>query len=169
MALIIILILMEVCWLDLIVEQRNSAAAEYDYMVSGRSQTPATGNDLLQIGYRENAILTWGQFDNDYDITVAGYNSPIPRIHALVFSSTATSPKVYFINGARQTLINNGTPVASQPLVAYENANFGSYDGLGYYQGNIGEIIIFNRGLKNEERRSIEEYLGKKWKIEISN
>jgi hypothetical protein len=66
-------------------------------------------------------------------------------------------------------LINNGTPVASQPLVAYENANFGSYDGLGYYQGNIGEIIIFNRGLKNEERRSIEEYLGKKWKIEISN
>lgn len=33
----------------------------------------------------------------------------------------------------------------------------------GYFGGAIGEIIIYDRVLKQEERRSIETYLGKKW------
>ena len=34
-----------------------------------------------------------------------------------------------------------------------------------FFNGSMGEIIIFNRALKNEEMDYIEEYLGKKWKI----
>jgi prepilin-type N-terminal cleavage/methylation domain-containing protein len=37
-----------------------------------------------------------------------------------------------------------------------------------YLIGQIGEIIIFDRALNTEERRSIELYLGKKWAIKIS-
>lgn len=37
-----------------------------------------------------------------------------------------------------------------------------------YLIGQIGEIIIFDRALNAEERRSIELYLGKKWAIKIS-
>ena len=33
--------------------------------------------------------------------------------------------------------------------------------------GLIGEIIIFERPLKNEERQSIESYLGKKFNIKL--
>jgi hypothetical protein len=36
-----------------------------------------------------------------------------------------------------------------------------------YYDGDIGEIIIFDRALKTEERQSIEKYLGQKWGIKI--
>ncbi|MDX2083528.1 MAG: prepilin-type N-terminal cleavage/methylation domain-containing protein [Rickettsiales bacterium] len=35
--------------------------------------------------------------------------------------------------------------------------------------GNIGEIIIFDRSLKDEERKAVENYLGKKWGITITN
>lgn len=34
-----------------------------------------------------------------------------------------------------------------------------------YFKGYVGEIIIFDRALRREERQSIEEYLGKKWGI----
>ncbi len=34
-----------------------------------------------------------------------------------------------------------------------------------FFNGSMGEIIIFNRALKNEEMDYIEVYLGKKWKI----
>jgi prepilin-type N-terminal cleavage/methylation domain-containing protein len=152
-----------------IVEQRTTGTGDYKYMLAS-SDNPGVQNQLLQIGYRNDTTLTWGQFANDYDITVASYTSPTPRIHAAVFNSSATSPKIYFINGAQQTLNVNGSPTASQGLTSYTNATFGFY-GTGqnvYYKGNIGEIIIFNRALKTEERRSIEEYLSKKWKIKIS-
>ncbi len=34
-----------------------------------------------------------------------------------------------------------------------------------YFDGNVGEIIIFNRALKTEERQAVENYLAKKWVI----
>lgn len=34
-----------------------------------------------------------------------------------------------------------------------------------FFNGSMGEIIIFNRALKNDEMDYIEAYLGKKWKI----
>lgn len=37
-----------------------------------------------------------------------------------------------------------------------------------YFSGYIGEIIIYDRSLKTEERRAVESYLGKKWGIAIS-
>lgn len=37
-----------------------------------------------------------------------------------------------------------------------------------FMNGTIGEIIIFDRALTTEERKSIESYLGKKWLIKVS-
>lgn len=36
-----------------------------------------------------------------------------------------------------------------------------------YLNGVIGEIIIFDRALKTDERKAIESYLGKKWRIVV--
>jgi len=36
-----------------------------------------------------------------------------------------------------------------------------------YFNGHIGEVIIFDRALKDEERISIQNYLGKKWGVKI--
>lgn len=37
-----------------------------------------------------------------------------------------------------------------------------------FLNGFIGELIIFDRALKTEERKAIEGYLGKKWSIKVS-
>lgn len=36
-----------------------------------------------------------------------------------------------------------------------------------HWNGDIGEIIIYSRALKTDERQDIEKYLAKKWKIKI--
>jgi prepilin-type N-terminal cleavage/methylation domain-containing protein len=38
---------------------------------------------------------------------------------------------------------------------------------VGGFKGDIGEIIIFRRGLKNSEIAKVEEYLSKKWRIAL--
>lgn len=46
------------------------------------------------------------------------------------------------------------------------------YDASGQDQswvGDIGEIIIFNRSVKTEERKSVEKYLSQKWGIAVSS
>jgi prepilin-type N-terminal cleavage/methylation domain-containing protein len=35
------------------------------------------------------------------------------------------------------------------------------------FNGYIGEIIVYNRALKNQERVAVEQYLGKKWGIKV--
>ncbi|MES2961015.1 MAG: LamG-like jellyroll fold domain-containing protein [Pseudomonadota bacterium] len=37
-----------------------------------------------------------------------------------------------------------------------------------FFDGNIGEIIIFDRALKNYERQNVEKYLSQKWQIPLS-
>ena len=37
-----------------------------------------------------------------------------------------------------------------------------------HFPGHIGEVIIFNRALKDKEIKSIESYLGQKWGIKVS-
>jgi prepilin-type N-terminal cleavage/methylation domain-containing protein len=37
-----------------------------------------------------------------------------------------------------------------------------------YYNGSIAEIIVYSRGLKTEERQSVEKYLSQKWGIKLS-
>jgi prepilin-type N-terminal cleavage/methylation domain-containing protein len=37
-----------------------------------------------------------------------------------------------------------------------------------YFNGSIGELMIFNQNPKNEDRKYIEQYLGKKWGIKVS-
>jgi hypothetical protein len=37
-----------------------------------------------------------------------------------------------------------------------------------FFNGMIGEIIVFNRSLNNEDRKEIEKYLGKKWGIKVN-
>ena len=32
----------------------------------------------------------------------------------------------------------------------------------------LGEMIVFNRSLSNEDRKEIEKYLGKKWGIKVN-
>ncbi len=75
-------------------------------------------------------------------------------------------------NGTNGTLYANkvaGTATATGASKNIGILNIGSYNSGSarsrYLDGDIGEIIIFNRALKNEERVSVENYLAKKWGV----
>jgi len=146
-----------------IVEQRT--ANNIDNMIISASGTSMGANEALLVGYGSNTIFAWAQYANDGHIDIDGFSSVIPKIHSLIFNSRAASPKIYYLNGAVQVMDFTGADPAHR-LDSYENATFANFQN-GNYQGNVGEIIIFNRGLKREERQSIESYLSKKWGIKI--
>jgi prepilin-type N-terminal cleavage/methylation domain-containing protein len=78
-------------------------------------------------------------------------------------SSTALR---FFENGeqvSNRSTISDLVPTAVDGKLTLGDANDYSFNGY------IGEVIIFDRALKDEERISIEEYLGKKWGVRISS
>jgi prepilin-type N-terminal cleavage/methylation domain-containing protein len=42
------------------------------------------------------------------------------------------------------------------------------YDASAPFGGYIGEVIVYDRAIKKEERQAVEEYLGKKWGISMT-
>ena len=83
------------------------------------------------------------------------------------FNSGTSTPRTiaYYKNGTSTSNVsdtnNNGIAWAS-PRIGSINTNYVLYNGI------IGEIVIFSRTLKPEERDSITSYLGKKWGIKTS-
>jgi len=67
-------------------------------------------------------------------------------------------------NGA----INGAYGAGTAPLIigARDVQNIGKFDS--YFSGKVGEIIIFNRAVRNDERKLIEKYLAKKWSLDIN-
>lgn len=84
-----------------------------------------------------------------------------------IFNTSASPIKTlrYYRNGS---LISTATDTDSNDI-AWTSPRLGSINTtLLFYDGYIGEIIIFSRTLKAEERTSITSYLGKKWGIKTS-
>jgi prepilin-type N-terminal cleavage/methylation domain-containing protein len=143
-----------------IVEQRRSNADSW--MFGGSSY----GLDMcLHIGYYGGVNLRHAQFadtPNDCLNCVAAYSTPTPRLHIVRLSSV--DGRRYYLNSSTPSF---QTPAVKQFLVSYNNAFIGRFGG-GYFNGDIGEIIIFTSALKAEELSSIQNYLAKKWGIKIS-
>lgn len=86
-----------------------------------------------------------------------GTTTPVSQYVNGVVSYTSPSGNDYFTNAKNLTtnlLIGAYTPDAG---TTYSKK----------FVGYIGEVIIFDRALKAEERQSVEKYLGKKWGVKI--
>ncbi len=148
-----------------VVEQRRaiSGSGDFNFFIG---QVPPSGstNNILHLGYLDNTTMTFAQFGNDYNVTVPGYISPIPIIHTFRFSNTRG--KDYYKNGGTP-LIYETTGGALTGLTTYDNAAIAGYFTV-FYIGDISEVILFNKTLSDNERKDIERYLSKKWRIVVS-
>ncbi len=68
----------------------------------------------------------------------------------------------HYVNGAVANSVGSNSGVLTKTLGIVSIGN-------GSYQGNIGEVIIFTKALTTTERKSVEQYLGKKWGIAINS
>lgn len=128
--------------------------------------TSGAGTTLL-IGRKTSTSIFAGFYGSGHSFT-----APSSISNSAVYSwvrqsggNTQTGNTIYF-NGASQTLANEGSP--STPNYGVSTFKVGYSNDPLYFGGRIAEIIIYNRALKNEERTTIEKYLGKKWGIAIS-
>jgi len=142
-----------------IVGQRSDSGAS-DFI--GGSETTTDSN--LRIGYESDtsiAALHWG---NGVATTCSAYIGLSPIIISVTFNFDKRN---IYVNGELQATTPIGTADETQALISYAGAGLGAY-ASNYLEGDIGEIIIFKKYLKTEEKKSVERYLGKKWKIEIN-
>jgi prepilin-type N-terminal cleavage/methylation domain-containing protein len=125
----------------------------------------------LHLGYRANTSITQAHFLDDMDYTTTGYNgTPISKIHTFWFSTSAvTGGKKYWFNGGTNTP-DQANAAQTTALINYTAASLGQHIGgtTNYLNGDLAEIIIFTRALKNEERQAVETYLSKKYNIALS-
>ena len=119
-----------------------------------------TTNTCLHLGYRSDTVLTLAQFANDLDATILGYTSKQFALNS--FQHTGTTMKIFREGGllgskSSTNLLNN----SSDFTVSRVNGN-------AYYQGDIAEILVYDRALSNSERKQVECYLANKYDLEIS-
>ncbi len=147
----------------------------------------SSASETLHIGYKDNDEISWGHVASNYST-----NNPAsvalednkPTLHVFVNeviggfdTDTPANNYFYYANGdtASETLVevSNGVSNAvATGLASYasQTVGYGLFAGTGYYYtGAIGEIIIFKRALKADERDSVEDYLIKKWRISPDN
>ena len=91
-----------------------------------------------------------------------------------LIGSSAAGGISFFQNGAESGQVSTITPkvapvnVTDPLVIGKPNTSLPAPAASHYFHGYIGEIIIFDRALKKEERQSIEAYLGKKWGIAMT-
>ena len=81
-------------------------------------------------------------------------------------AGTSTSTGIsFFQNG---TLANAIQSTTTSPSTSVGGSLTLGGNSAGFFGGHIGEVIVFDRAIKREERQAIEGYLGKKWGINMA-
>lgn len=93
--------------------------------------------------------------------STANFNDGIA--HIAISSLSATSAHALWID---RSLVTTGTQLLSS-FTTKTNALIGGHTSLGYYDGDILEIIYFDYALSTTERQALENYLAIKWGLNI--
>jgi len=142
-----------------VVEKRSQAVSD-QYFIGGN--VGVTDQNLV-LGYRTNALITQAHYLDDLDVAITSLTSPQESIHTFWFSKDSNGGKKYWQNGGANP---KGSAAQTNPITDYAGAMIGKYWNTPF-NGYLAEIIVFNRALENKERRLIEDYLGKKYRIAV--
>lgn len=121
---------------------------------------------FLDDGYLQCANSSSGMFDGSLasDAIVANNEN---NLMTHIYNSKADKARLY-LNKVRQGAIYDTTASASGIVISKTFSIGGHPDpnlaGSGF-DGYIGEIIVFSRGLKSQEREIVEDYLYDKWNL----
>ena len=82
------------------------------------------------------------------------------------YDKNVTLNRFIYINGSMVAEANLGSRISTK------NNNFigrRSDSTVNYFDGDLAELIVYNRAISSSERKSVEEYLSRKWNIIIKN
>ena len=148
-----------------ILEKRQGAGANYFLGDPDTLSTSGLENETLILGYSASGKVIHSQGEtNKYESTISDYssNAEIPRL--FTFTQNASTGKKTYINGYLAGESANTDQLTTLPPLSSTDSTLTLNLGKGY-TGEIGEFIIFDRALRNEERTSIEKYIVQKWRM----
>ncbi len=151
----------------LVVQRREAVSSGLFNPILG-SSTALLVNTALSIGHDGDTklLISQGDTGDGFTVPIDGFVTIKPELHTIINSATTTADNIeHFLNGSMS--ISTLTTVGDDTLGAlssYANGRIGQHN-TDRFAGDIGEIIIYNRALKAEERRSVNDYLAKKWSI----
>jgi Tfp pilus assembly protein PilE len=138
----------------MVLEKRKSAGA--NLFLKSIDVSNADDNKL-KLGYSNNNTVIHSQNNSSYafDSQVAGYEDSTDKPRLFTFIQSSNTGKKTYINGS---------------LAAQDATNTAQLSGITNlalgkgYTGEIGEIVIFTRALRNEELQAVQSYYSNKWK-----
>lgn len=148
-----------------VVEQKRAASSD-KYIVGDSS-----GVNYNYVAYYGDSQPGFGHAANHiyYTNSALAYASPVARMHTGIFSTT--TGQQYWYNGGITADTSDSSSSAKTAITYTTSPRIGSGKNGGgsnvYFNGDIAEIIVFNRALRTEERQLIELYLSKKYAISI--
>jgi prepilin-type N-terminal cleavage/methylation domain-containing protein len=83
--------------------------------------------------------------------------------------------KKYNIEGHNRYIYINGSKVAEGYMGTRDSTKGNNFIGrrsdssIRYFDGDLAELIVYERAISDSERKSVEEYLSQKWNIKIAN
>lgn len=144
-------------------------------------QTIVSKSDGTNVNFAFNTLASaagWTFCDGGtcYPATSSGVSINGAYVISVVYNADTLA--VASSTEAGVTIFQNGIPVlapagtdGNSPDItgsAVELTVGNTDGGSANFAGTIGEILIYDRSLKQEERQSVENYLGKKWGIRIT-
>jgi prepilin-type N-terminal cleavage/methylation domain-containing protein len=138
-----------------IIEQRRSTASN-NYIIGSTGATYP-----LLVGYSTSTFYENTVGGISHSSVVTAYSTPIPRIRTLTYTYS-TANIIARVNG---TQTDSFSPLGS--FNAYSTPAIGR-NISNYFNGDVGEIIMYSRALSDFERDEVEKYLSKKWGIKLS-
>jgi hypothetical protein len=121
------------------------------FLGSAFNNTDAT----LHFGYRSANTFTAAQYADDLNwVAPANFITATPRMWMARVDAGAS--RQIWLNGVEKA--NNGVNLAG----VLTNSAVGRGNG-GIYRGDLSEVLVYNRGLSDAERVTVEQYLTHKW------
>jgi prepilin-type N-terminal cleavage/methylation domain-containing protein len=146
-----------------IVEQRRLVGP--GFFVGGVVGGPKNGH--LQLGYGNvgNTLLFDPWSLNSFFVATPQFSAITPKIHS--YRHGSVSGMNYHIDSSLQTMSCESGVSCQSPtthMISFDGAAIGQSSGR-YFKGDVAEIIMFTKYLKNSDRVDVENYLKSKWGI----
>ena len=150
-----------------VVSQLQERTTDYRSIIDNRDDGALSGYVFYSVDSSYNIMYGFnGSSWNDIFTSSGSSRQNKADITELHRSSTKST---CYINGSMPSL-SSGTNPNTNPYLANATHSFqiGALNNQFYFDGYISEIIVFNRALQDQERKSVEGYLAQKYKINLS-
>ncbi|MFT7086741.1 MAG: prepilin-type N-terminal cleavage/methylation domain-containing protein [Rickettsiales bacterium] len=159
-----------------VVMRYNSMSADFDTIMSTQGEWIDGGNAVLGsvhiiLSNSSNGNMNYAiQYDNNALNGMINDNISVldNRFHLMSFMDDNVNDKQIYIDGGN---LEEAATISMQKLLTNYTIGAWYHSSVNierHLDGDIAEIIIFERYLNNNERRDVEQYLSKKWGLELS-